>query len=261
MWIPCWVPFEVLLVMVKYCATIAYDGTAYSGWQAQPDVQSVQELIEQQLVRLFPEGPRLHCSGRTDRGVHARAQVAHFTAERAIPLFNVQRALNGMLPEDVRIMKLTWAAPDFHARFSAIRKEYRYFIWNGPVMLPSKSRYYFHERRELDVEQMQRAAGLLQGEHDFAAFTANPNRAIETTVRNLMELSVHKNGRDISIHAVGSGFLYKMVRSLAGGLLRVGLGELEPEEIQEILHSKVRTARIPTARPHGLFLWRVDYSR
>lgn len=248
--------------MNHYRITLAYDGTDFAGWQIQPGEQTVQAVLEDALAVLFREPVRLHCSGRTDRGVHARAQEAHFTV--GSPFSSPQKlrfALNGILPDTIRILRAVTADETFHARFSAIGKEYRYFIWNGEVMPPFLRKYRLHVRRKLDIDAMRAAAERLQGTRDFAAFTANPNREVETTVRTLRELVVLKKGREVVIRAVADGFLYKMVRSLAGGLVRAGLGELSPDDLSNILESRERTARIPTALPQGLFLWKVHYSR
>jgi tRNA pseudouridine38-40 synthase len=169
------------------------------------------------------------------------------------------KGLNALLPPDIRILRLTRAKADFHARRSAIRKEYRYFIWNHSILDPCRRLYAAHVRHPLDVKAMREAAALLEGRHDFAAFTANPNREVESTVRELKYLRVRKTGTLITVRAASEGFLYKMVRSLCGLLIRVGEGAETPEAARHILHSKVRTARVPTAAPQGLFLWRVWY--
>jgi tRNA pseudouridine38-40 synthase len=159
------------------------------------------------------------------------------------------------------VLTLQTVRPDFDARFSATGKEYRYFIWNDPQMLPDLRRHRYHVRIPLDVRAMQRAARLLEGRHDFAAFCANPGYEREGTVRRLYALRVTRHGPELTITAKGEGFLYKMVRSLAGFLVRVGLGELEPADATRILKSKERTARVPTAPGCGLFLWRVSYAK
>ena len=163
------------------------------------------------------------------------------------------------LPRDIRILKATRAAETFHARRSAVRKEYRYCIWNAPVLLPHLRQYRAHIREPLNLGAMCAAAACLAGVHDFAAFTANPNREVDSTTRNLMKLTVTQKGHDWVIAAMSEGFLYKMVRSLAGFLIRVGSGAVPPQEAARILQSKERTARVPTAPPEGLFLWRVWY--
>ena len=246
--------------MNVYRLTIAYDGTEFAGWQTQPGERTIQDELEKALAVLFREPIRVHSSGRTDRGVHARAQEAHFAATH--PFVSVRKlryALNAILPDTIRILRVAEMDEAFHARFSAVGKEYRYFIWNGEVMPPFLRHYRLHVRRPLDIDAMRRAADVLKGTHDFAAFTANPNREVETTVRTLRELAVVKKGHEVVIRAEADGFLYKMVRSLAGGLVRVGSGELTPEDIARILASCERTARIPSALPEGLFLWKVYY--
>ncbi|MCA1808573.1 MAG: tRNA pseudouridine(38-40) synthase TruA [Lentisphaerae bacterium] len=243
----------------NYRATIAYDGTAYAGWQIQPNGLAVQEVIERSLAHLNGAPVKLHGSGRTDRGVHARAQSANFTLGRRWIPVDLQRALNAVLPSDIRILKLTGTRTDFHARRSAVAKEYRYLIWNDEIMPPHLRLYRAHVRRPLDVAAMQLAAARLIGCHDFAAFSANPNRPVESTVRTLARLLVRRRGHDITIVARGNGFLYKMVRSLAGLLIRVGSGEVAPAKVKDILATRIRTAVVPTAPPQGLFLWQVFY--
>jgi tRNA pseudouridine38-40 synthase len=171
----------------------------------------------------------------------------------------LRKGLNALLPADIRIKTVARAKPDFHARRSAVKKEYRYFIWNAAIMDPCRRLYATHVRKPLDVRAMQAAAEALVGRHDFAAFTANPNREVESTVRELLYLKVRKAGPLITVTAASEGFLYKMVRSLCGLLIRAGEGAVTTREVREILASEVRTARVPTAPPEGLFLWRVWY--
>lgn len=246
--------------MNYYRLTLAYDGADFAGWQAQAGEETVQQRVEEALAVLFRTPVRVHASGRTDRGVHARAQEAHFAVETAFSRpRKLRRALNALLPDTVRIQRAVPVQESFHARFSAVSKEYRYFIWNGEVMPPFLRHYRLHVRKKMDIDAMRAACVILQGRHDFAAFTANPSREVSSTVRSLTALTVQKKGCEVYIRAVSDGFLYKMVRSLAGGLVRVGLGELSPDDIHRILESKERTARIPTALPQGLFLWKVFY--
>jgi len=238
---------------------IGYDGSACWGWQAQPAHRTVQGELERVLKELTGEAQRIHSSGRTDRGVHAREQAAHFDLSKPVVPRKLLLGFNALLPEDIRVFSIRKAAPDFHARYDATGKEYRYFIWNGPVMPPWLRHYRTLVRPKLDARAMSKAAALLVGRHDFAAFSANPNREVDGTVRHLRELKVRRRGREITLVAHGDGFLYKMVRSLAGFLIRVGSGELPPDAARTILDSKNRTARVPTAAPEGLFLWRVRY--
>ena len=254
-------PPPALPVPRRYRLVIAYDGTDYYGWQTQPEHPSVQDQIERALERLDGARPRVHSSGRTDTGVHAAGQCAHTDLTRDWEPLKLRLALNALLPDDIRILDARRAAADFHARYDAVGKEYRYFIWNGDVMPPHLRRYWTQERRPLNVSAMRAAARRLVGRHDFAAFSANPNREIDGTVRHVRMLSVRKTGHEIVIRAQGDGFLYRMVRSLAGYLIRVGRGELDAETALDILHSKVRTARVPTAPPQGLFLWKVQYGK
>lgn len=243
----------------RYRMTLAYDGTRYAGWQVQPGQVTVQGECERVLAELTGESPRIHCSGRTDRGVHAREQVAHFDLRKAVQAGRLRMGFNALLQEDIRVMGLRPVASDFHARLNATAKEYRYHVWNGGVVPPPLRFYRLQVRMPLDVDAMRAAARQLKGRHDFAAFSANPNREVEGTVRRLDVLRVRKRGRDVVMIARGEGFLYKMVRSLAGFLLRVGTGEVAPALATDILRSKVRTARVPTAPPRGLFLWKVHY--
>ena len=245
--------------MKRYRMDVAYDGTAYVGWQVQPNGTTVQQAITTALATLTGQEVRLHGSGRTDRGVHARAQVAHVDLDTRMTSIALQRALNALLPPDIRVNRVSTTASDFHARRSAISKEYRYHIWNGEVLPPDIRHVRAHVRKALDTKRMQCAADMLVGRHDFASFTANANGVVVSTVRHLTRLQVRKRGHTITIIAVGEGFLYKMVRSLAGWLIRVGDGAAEPEETRAILEARLRTADVPTARPEGLFLWGVTY--
>ncbi|MBP8656673.1 MAG: tRNA pseudouridine(38-40) synthase TruA [Kiritimatiellae bacterium] len=243
----------------RYRLTIAYDGTDLYGWQTQPGKSTVQGALEAALQQLTGESPRVHSSGRTDTGVHARAQVAHLDLARPWEPWRLQKGLNALLADDIRVTELRRARPTFHARYDARGKEYRYTIWNAPVMSPLHRRQAVHIRTPLAVDAMRKAAAMLVGTHDFAAFSANPHREIEGTVRTLWRLAVRRQGALVTIHAVGDGFLYRMVRSLAGHLLRVGLGAVPAAETATLLASKTRTARVETAPAHGLCLWQIFY--
>lgn len=248
--------------MVTYKLTLAYDGADYAGWQIQPNGIAVQEVVEQAIEKVFGVKARVHGSGRTDAGVHALGQAAHFQVPKAratIPLKRLRIALNHALPGDVRVLKVGAALAGFHARFSAKEKTYRYQIWCGEVMDPFLRRWALHWPRRLDVAAMRRAARVLVGRHDFAAFSANPQREQESTVRTLKRLAVARRGAMVTITATADGFLYKMVRSLAGALLKVGAGKLTAEDIRRILASRRRTAIVETAPPQGLCLVNVRY--
>lgn len=243
----------------RYRIDVSYDGTDYAGWQVQPNGITVQQRLEEALQTLTGEATKVHGSGRTDQGVHARGQVAHFDLSKPAPIEKLLRGLNSILPADVRVQRVRRVAKTFHARRSAVGKEYRYFIWNAKLMPPFARRYNTHVHAPLDVDAMRAAAARLVGRHDFAAFTANPNRHVESTVRDLTVLRVTRRGAQITIVARANGFLYRMVRSLAGFLIRVGEGAVPPEQAGHILAEQVRTARVPTAPPQGLFLWNVRY--
>jgi tRNA pseudouridine38-40 synthase len=245
--------------MTRYRITVAYDGTNYAGWQVQPGHPTVQAAIEAALGRLAGEAVKIHGSGRTDQGVHAAGQVAHFDLARPWEPERLLKGLNALLAADVRVRRVARARAGFHARRSAVGKEYRYFIWNAPTADPCRRLYHTHVRPPLDARAMQAAAAQLLGRHDFAAFAANPNREVESTVRTVTRLAVRRRGAEIVIRAASDGFLYKMVRSLVGLLIRVGEGAVAPSEVPAILASRVRTARVPTAPPEGLFLWQVRY--
>jgi tRNA pseudouridine38-40 synthase len=261
--------------------TVAYDGTAYGGWQLQPNGVTVQELLEKAIGRVvgaqFPPSPGLRRtgtvqgSGRTDAGVHARAQVASCSlATHHSPLV-LCRALNGNLPDDIRVLRVQEVPGKFHARFSAKGKEYRYQIDAGKVADPFLRAYAWHHPRPLDAPAMRRAARLLKGRHDFSAVSAsrvrrdaavvcgNPMREIETPVRTVSRLTITRKGNVLTIAARADGFLYKMVRSIVGALVKVGEGRLTVEQLRAVLASKKRTALIETAPAKGLFLWKVYY--
>lgn len=244
----------------RFKFVVAYDGTAYSGWQVQPHHPSVQQELETHLAKMVDHVVKVHGSGRTDQGVHARGQVAHVDLDCRMDARALQRAINYHLPFDIRVLKVTEVASTFHARRSAKGKEYRYFVWNDTQVLPDKRLYTAHAYRKLDLEAMRAAALHFVGRHDFASFTANPQREIESTVRSIFAFTVRKKGKEIVFSVSGEGFLYKQVRSMVGFLLRVGEGAEKPEAVSELLHSCApRKARVPSAPAQGLFLWRVWY--
>lgn len=250
-------------VAARLAMTAAYDGTAYQGWQVQPGTPTVQRAIEEAFGTLCGgTRPRIHGSGRTDTGVHARGQVFHVEPSRDYPPAKWVEALNGLLPPDIRILEARGVDPGFHARFSAEGKQYRYYIHNHPVLPPDLRLYRTHVRRPLRLEAMRRAAGRLVGTWDFTSFSAGRGGPEESAVRTLrrLELMREENG-DLCLIAEADGFLYKMVRRLAGALIRAGLDELSPDDIQALLDRPERNHLAPTAPPRGLFLWRVEYPR
>lgn len=244
----------------RYKTVIAYDGTQYSGYQYQDNGVAVQQRLEEVLTALNHAPVRVYGSSRTDAGVHAKGFVAHFNLEVPIPPVNLVRAMNTRLPQDIRIMKASYARADFDARKSAKGKEYRYFVYNGEILPPCLAPYWTFCHRPLDLAAMQDAAARFVGRHDFVSFAANPHRDLETTVRNIFSFTVKKNGPRIVFTVQGDGFLYKQVRSMVGFLLSVGKGGEKPEAVTELLEAATpRTARVQTAPGKGLFLWKVWY--
>jgi len=247
---------------LKFKLTIAYDGTAYQGWQVQKTGTGVQEKVEAALAKLFPSKPRLHSSSRTDTGVHALGMAAHFEVPRAefrIPARKLALALNAHLPEDVRVLAAARAPRDFHARFHATGKQYRYFVWNHPALNPLLRATAWHVPRKLDLQAMRAAAKLFVGKHDFQSFAANPGYAKESTVRRLTRCDAKKSGPLLTFTVEGDGFLYKMCRGIVGTLVQVGLGRFSVSEVKAMLAQRDRRVAGMTAPAQGLVLWKVFY--
>jgi tRNA pseudouridine38-40 synthase len=250
--------------MNKFKLTIAYDGTGYEGWQVQTIGTGVQEKIELALAKLFPSRPRVHSSSRTDTGVHALGMVVHFEippAESSISPRKLLLALNAWLPEDVRVVQAARAARDFHARFNAIGKQYRYFVWNHAAMNPLIRHTAWHVPRPLNLAAMRRAAPSFVGTHDFQSFAANPGYQKSSHVRSLWRCDLKKTGPLLTFVIEGDGFLYKMCRGIVGTLVQVGLGKFSPETMRELLAKKNRQLAGMTAPAHGLVLWQVFYRK
>ena len=239
---------------------LQYDGTAYAGWQVQPNGLAVQERLEQELHKITGEEIRLHASGRTDSGVHARAQVAHFDTESRIPAEKFAYALNAGLPGDIRVAYSGEAPADFHARFDVRRKHYRYALWHAPHADPFLRNTALHIHHPLDGDLLQAAAARLLGEQDFGAFKAAGIQPKST--RRTLYISRWESGERPGLmyyHVAGSGFLYNMVRILVGTMLEIGGGRRPLSSLEEALQSGRREAAGPTAPAHGLMLWRVEY--
>jgi tRNA pseudouridine38-40 synthase len=238
--------------------TIEYDGTAYAGWQVQPNGTSIQELMQGAIAAITGEAEvAVIGSGRTDAGVHAAGQVAHFKTETAIPAANLVHALNTQLPDDIAVIDAEDAPDDFHARYSAHSKTYRYTILNRPVRSPLARRRSYHIRSPLDLSAMRAAASLILGEHDFAAFQSKPNG--KPSVRTVSRLELIEEAPFIHIEISANGFLYNMVRAIVGTLVEVGLGRRDAESVAALIASRDRSAAGPTAPPQGLCLMRVEY--
>jgi len=249
---------------LKFKLVIAYDGTAYTGWQLQKIGSGVQEKVEEALARLFPSKPRVHSSSRTDTGVHALGMVAHFEAPRAECKMDARKlalALNAWLPTDIRIFSASRSPQDFHARFDATKKQYRYFVWNHSAMNPLLRATAWHVPRPLDLAAMRRAAPLFLGRHDFQSFAASTSYRQNSTVRRLTRCDLRRKGPLLTFFIEGDGFLYRMCRGIVGTLVQVGEGKFRAEEIKGMLGQKDRRAAGMSAPAHGLVLWRVYYGR
>jgi tRNA pseudouridine38-40 synthase len=245
--------------------TIEYDGTDYVGWQRQPEGVSIQALLEDALVP-FEGGPvTVHAAGRTDAGVHALAQVASVATSASHDVAALQRALNAVLPADVRITNVEDAAPGFHARFDAVSKTYEYRIVNGPYASAFQHRYVWHVPGTLDLDAMRTGAASLVGRHDFAAFQAT-GASVSTTVRTILALDLSRRVRPgpepplLVLRITGDGFLRHMVRTIAGTLVDVGLGRWPSTHVATILAGRDRTRAGRAAPPAGLFLVEVSYA-
>lgn len=237
---------------------IEYDGTGYCGWQRQDGDKTVQQTIEDALLNVTGEKTVLHAAGRTDAGVHALGQIAHFDTESHIPPDKFSFALNAKLPPDIRIKNSALVDGSFHARFNAKQKHYRYVMQNSPHASAVLRNQSMHVPIIMDIVKMRQAAAYLIGTHDFAAFKGTPCN-VKTTVRTVYSIDIIPSDSLVQIDVIGNGFLYNMVRIMAGTLMLVGIGKLSPEEVLSILESKDRRQAGITAKPQGLFLVEVRY--
>lgn len=247
--------------MPKYKLTLAYDGTAYSGWQIQTNGVSIQQLLEQALSTILRARAPIVGAGRTDAGVHARGQVAHFTSEKELDLFRVQLSLNGILPPDIRILTLEKASLDFHARYNAKSKEYHYHLHLDRTTDPFKRLYAYHDYSPLDLEKMKSGASYFVGTHDFTTFANEGSKgsAAKNPIRTITRLDLCQEPGGIRLEFEGNGFLYKMVRNITGTLLDVGRGKLLLESIPQLFEARDRRLAPPAAPARGLFLIKVNY--
>ncbi len=242
----------------RWKCVCAYDGAPFSGWQSQAGGNSIQDVLEARLTQIFGTPRRIHGSGRTDAGVHARAQVFHFEAEWRHGPERLLAAMRSELVPAIQIISVRQVSPEFHARFSATGKIYTYYLHLGDAD-PFTRPYCWPVFRELDFVAMEAAAAELRGTHDFKAFSAFNGTEREDTVRDLRRLEIARRGAKVRITAEANGFLYKMVRSLAGALVAAGEGRMPAEAVRAILAAKVRTNAVRTAPPQGLFLEKVLY--
>lgn len=238
---------------------LSYDGTEFRGWQTQPGYRTVQETLESALMQLTGETRvRVNASGRTDAGVHALGQVANFYSAMTVPFHKLLCAINAHLPDDIVVRSVEEVPHEFDANRDAVRKLYRYVIHDGPTPSPFLRKYCCLSKQSLDAGAMARAAVVLRGRHDFHSFeTEWPNRM--SSVRTITHLTVNRGGEYLWIDVEADGFLYNMVRAIAGTLMHVGRGHWPESKVAEILHAQDRVQAGPTAPAQGLFLVRVTY--
>ncbi|MGM7724743.1 tRNA pseudouridine(38-40) synthase TruA [Metabacillus sp. Hm71] len=238
---------------------VSYDGSQFSGYQVQPNKRTVQGEIEAALKKLHKgQAIKVHASGRTDAGVHAVGQVLHFDTHLTIPEEKWPYALNSLLPDDVVLLEASYVLADFHARFHAIAKEYRYRISRQKIVDVFKRNYSYHYPYKLDLSAIREACKHLCGTHDFTSFCVAKTE-VEDKVRTIYSIELLEEDSELIFCFKGSGFLYNMVRILVGTLLDVGQGEISPDQIPAILEGKNRNLSGKTVPGHGLYLWKVYY--
>lgn len=240
--------------------TIAYDGTYFSGWQSQKHGNTVQDHLEEAFRKITGKTVRIHGAGRTDAGVHAIAQSAHADVDgESLPAVRWVAALNASLPPHLRVLRCQRAGPDFHARFSAKGKVYRYRIWCGPVLPPFEYGRVWHLHRQLDPAKLRNAAAIFVGRHDFVRFAANRGKPEHDTVRTIQRVRARRRGSLWTLEFDGDGFLYKMVRLIVGAIMECSSGKLELSELaSRLAGNEVKGSRL-SAPGSGLYLVRVRY--
>ena len=244
--------------MKRVKLVVAYDGTNYHGWQVQDNGITIEEVLNRTISELVQEDIKVIGASRTDAGVHACGNVAVFDTESRIPGDKFSFALNQRLPEDIRIQESCEVDADFHPRYADTAKTYEYNILNRRFELPSKRLYAAFCYYPMDIERMNQAAAYLVGEHDFKSF-CSAGAQVQTTVRTIYAVNVTKDDDMVHIRITGNGFLYNMVRIIAGTLMQVGTGLMEPEQVKEILEARDRSKAGPTAVAKGLTLVEIRY--
>lgn len=244
--------------MQRYAASVQYQGTRFHGWQSQKGLPTVQEAVESALSCVANHPLGVVCAGRTDRQVHATGQVIHFDSDSPRELIAWHRGANANLPPDIAINWVRPVPPEFHARFSAIAREYRFVLYNSPTRPATLHNHLTWECRQLDVEAMQSAAHYLLGEHDFSSFRGSGCQA-RHPIRTVHHLNIIQNQHFISVEIKANAFLLHMVRNIVGSLIRVGKGEEKPAWFERLLQAKDRRLGGITAKPDGLSLISVHY--
>lgn len=239
--------------------TVAYDGTNYHGWQIQKNGITIESELNRCLTELLQEPIEVIGASRTDSGVHALGNIAVFDTVNRMPAEKISYALNQRLPEDIRIQKSEEVDADWHPRHCDSRKTYEYRIYRGQFPMPVKRLYSLFSYHSYDVHKMREAAAYLEGEHDFKSF-CQTGAQVESTVRTIYSVEVLEQGEDLVIRVCGNGFLYNMVRIIAGTLMEIGQGKREPMDIYTILEAKDRGAAGPTAPAHGLMLIKYEFT-
>ncbi len=246
----------------KFKLILAYDGAGYEGWQARSKGRGIRQTIRDACLQIWGSGPEIIASSRTDAGVHARGLVAHLELTEEHPQMTgnkLRLALNAQLPSEIRILSATCARADFHARFDATSKEYRYSVWNHPVMDPLLRGQAWHVPRALDLAAMHEAAEALVGRHDFRSFTAKRKGELLDPTRTLLRCLIKRSGPRLTFQLIGEGFLYKMCRRIVGTLVQVGEGKRTPADVRNLLSQPDTYQAGMIAPAHGLILWKVNY--
>lgn len=247
-------------MLKRYKCTISYDGTQFSGFQIQPNKRTIQGEIERVLMKIHKnKHVRIYASGRTDAGVHAKGQVFHFDTTLGIVEAKWRQALNALLPSDIYVHHVEEVSPDFHSRFDATEKEYRYFVLNSKERDLFRRHYTYYHSTDLNLELIQQACLLFEGTHDFTSFCSHRSTVKGSKVRTLYEVICTKDNDEIQFILRGNGFLYNMVRIIVGVLLDVGAGKVDINNIEKMFQEKDRTVVGKTLPPEGLFLWEVKY--
>ena len=244
----------------RVCLTVAYDGTAYHGWQIQNNGVTIESELNRCLTQLLQEPIQVIGASRTDAGVHALGNIAVFDTTARMPAEKISYALNQRLPEDIRIQASREVPRDWHPRHVASRKTYEYRIYRGNFAMPVRRLYTHFTYHKLDVAAMDRAARFLEGEHDFKSF-CQVGAQVESTIRRIYSIELEEQGPELVLRICGGGFLYNMVRIIAGTLMEVGQGKRKPEDMEAILAACDRRAAGPTAPAQGLTLVKYEFEK